>query len=284
MKYTLFPGCKVAYYVPHYERAARAVLDRFGIELVSLELACCGYPIRFLDFKAFLFSSARNISLAGEKGLPLLCLCKCCYGTLLYADSLLKKNETLRQEVNGWLGEEGLRYPSQIEIKHLLHVFFEDVDPTVIYKSNTRPFKELKVAVHYGCHILRPHDIVRFDHPVNPSRFETLVEVTGAICVDWNLRTQCCGEPLQEKNRDLAKSLGKKKITSAKEAEADILCVGCTHCQMQFDGLQQEFQSSGETSLILPSLLYPQLLGLSLGLDPTFLGIPPNLLDFLVEK
>jgi heterodisulfide reductase subunit B2 len=284
MKYILFPGCKVGYYVPYYETASRGVLERFGIELVSLEMACCGYPIRFLDFKAFLFSSARNIALAGEAGLPVLCLCKCCYGTLLYADSLLKKNESLRQEVNGWLGEEGLRYPAQVEIKHLLHVLFEDVDPTVIYKSNTRPFKDLKVAAHYGCHILRPRDVVQFDHPVNPSRFETLLEVTGAVSVDWTLRTQCCGDPLREKNRDLALSLGKKKIASAKEAEADILCVGCTHCQMQFDSLQQELKSSGETDLALPTLLYPQLLGLSLGLEPASLGVPPDLLNFLAEK
>lgn len=284
MKYLLFPGCKVAYYAPYFETASRSVLERFGVELASRELACCGYPIRFLDFKAFLFSSARNIALAGEKGLALLCLCQCCYGTMRYADFLLKKNEALKKEINGWLQEEGLRYPSEIGIKHLLHVLFEDIDPTVIYKGNTRPFKELKVAVHYGCHILRPHDLVQFDHPVNPSRFETLVEVTGAISVNWTLRTQCCGDPLRDKNRDLALSLGKKKIATAKAAEADILCVGCTHCKLQFDDLQGELQSSGETGLVLPTLLYPQLLGLSLGLDPASLGIAPDLLDSLASK
>ena len=124
---------------------------------------------------------------------------------------LLRKNEALLKEVNEVLKEEGLRYPSRIEIKHLLNVFFEDIDPTNIWKKNTRPFKELKVAAHYGCHILRPRDVVQFDHPVNPSRFETLIEVTGAISVDWQLRTQCCGEPLWGKNNELVPATDQEK-------------------------------------------------------------------------
>jgi heterodisulfide reductase subunit B len=284
MKYTLFPGCKAAYFIPQYEKAGRLVLERFGIDIADLELTCCGYPIRFLDFRAFMFSAARNIALAGEKGLPLLCLCKCCYGTLLDADSLMKKNPALREEIESWLREDGLRYPEKVQIKHLLHVLFEEIDPTVIYKSTRKPFKTLRVAVHYGCHILRPRQVVQFDNPVTPSRFETLVEVTGAVAVDWSLRTQCCGDPLRGKNEELARALGKKKLASAKEAEADILCVGCTHCQMQFDALQQELLASGESELALPSLLYPQLLGLSLGLDPLSLGLPSHLPDYLAEK
>ncbi|MCJ7833729.1 MAG: disulfide reductase, partial [Deltaproteobacteria bacterium] len=75
-------------------------MEQFDVELENIEFNCCGYPVRFLDFKAFILSSARNIALAGEKGLPLLCLCKCCYGTLRYADILLRKNEALLKEIN----------------------------------------------------------------------------------------------------------------------------------------------------------------------------------------
>ena len=74
MKMILFPGCKVPYYVPQYEISSRLVLNSFGIEMEDIEFNCCGYPIRFLDFKAFVFSSARNIALAGEKGIALWCV------------------------------------------------------------------------------------------------------------------------------------------------------------------------------------------------------------------
>lgn len=284
MRLILFPGCKVAYYVPYYETSSRMVLEKFGIELVDVELACCGYPIRFLDFKAFLFSSARNIALAGQRGLPLLCLCQCCYGTLRYADYLLKRNDSLLKEVNGWLHEEGLSYPSRIQIKHLLNLLFDDIEPARVYKKTTRPFKTLKVAAHYGCHILRPHGVVQFDHPVNPGKFETLIEVTGSISVDWPLRTQCCGEPLWGKNDPLSRQLTALKMASAKEAQADIVCVACTHCQMQFQRVGDLLTAEGGESQGLPSLLYPQLLGLSLGLDGEALGINQKVLDWVGSK
>jgi heterodisulfide reductase subunit B len=272
MSYTLFPGCKVPYFVPYYETSSRAILERFGIELANQEFACCGYPIRFLDFQAFIYASARNLALAGEKGQPLLCLCQCCYGTLRYADLLLRKNEALLRQTAALLKEEGLRYPAQIEIKHLLHVFSEDIGPRALWGGNTRPFKSLKVAVHYGCHILRPRDVAAFDHPANPSQFETLVQVTGGISVDWALRLQCCGDPLHDKNDALSAALREKKLASARQAGADVLCVACPHCQMQFTRQPALSGTGPSPEPAPPSLLYTQLLGLSLGLEEKHLG------------
>ena len=276
MNFILFSGCKVPYYAPQYETSSRRVLGHFGINLVDVELSCCGYPIRFLDFKAFIFSSARNIALAGEKGLPLLCLCKCCYGTLRYADFLLRKNESLLKEIDRLLNEEGLRYPSRIEIKHLLNVLFEDIDPTHILQKKVRSFPTLKVAAHYGCHILRPRDVVQFDHPTNPNKFETLVEATGAASVAWTLRTQCCGDSLWDKNNELSRQLTIKKMDNAKKAGADVICVACTHCQIQFDRIGAVMMEEDKTETVMPALLYPQLLGLSLGLEASALGIDEN--------
>lgn len=281
MKFGLFPGCKVPYYVPYYETAGRLVLKAFGITLEEIELNCCGYPIRFLDFQAFLFSSARTIALAGQRGLPLLCLCKCCYGTLRVADLLLRKNEPLLKQIEGKLQEEGLHYPAGIEIKHLLQVLFEVIDPEEIQKKIVRPFQQLKIAAHYGCHILRPRDVVDFDDPVNPTKFETLIKYTGADSVDWILRKQCCGDPLWEKNAELSRELTVKKNLSADQAGADLICVGCTHCQMQFERVREKGISLKGRKPDIPAILYPQLLGLSLGMDGKALGISPSVLDRL---
>jgi heterodisulfide reductase subunit B2 len=284
MKYSLFPGCKVPYYLPQYEIAGRLVLNQLGVELEDIEFNCCGYPVRFLDFKAFIFSSARNIALAGQSGLPMLCLCKCCYGTLRYADLLLKQNQGLLIEVNDFLKSEGLHYPEGLEIKHLLNVLSEDILPENILKKNVRPFPVLKVAAHYGCHILRPHDVVQFDNPFNPNKFEKLVEATGAKSVDWPLRTQCCGESLWEKNNPLSLELTTKKIKNAQEYGADLLCVACTHCQMQFDRVGEMMRNEEGENQGLPSILYPQLLGLSLGMDGEALGITKQVLDLIESK
>jgi heterodisulfide reductase subunit B len=273
MKLLLFPGCKVPYYAPHNETSSRLILNTFNIELQEVEFNCCGYPVRFLDFKAFVFSSARNIALAGKKGLPLVCLCKCCYGTLRYADVLLRQHEALRDEINGMLKEEGLQYVDGVEIKHFLNVLYEDILPENIQKKIVRSFPSLKVAAHYGCHILRPHDIVSFDDPVKPTKFEKLIEVTGAKTVDWPLRLQCCGEPLWDKNKELSLQLTRNKLTNADQAGAELLCAGCTHCQLQFDRVRGELTAVKGEESPLTSILFSQLLGLSLGLEAGHLGI-----------
>lgn len=284
MRMLLFPGCKVPYYAPHNEIASRLILKEFGAEIEPLELNCCGYPIRFLDFKSFVLSSARNIALVGEKGLPLVCLCKCCYGTLRYADLLLKQHEGLRQEMNGILQSEGLRYREGVEIKHFLNVLYEDIGSEVIQKRVSRPFPTLKVAAHYGCHILRPQDVVQFDDPVKPTKFEKLITVTGAKPVDWSLRLQCCGEPLWDKNQEVSVRLTGNKMANAGQAGADYLCAACTHCQIQFERVRNELTLREPAGKTLPSLLYSQLLGLSLGLEASVLGIDtkhPDLKDLL---
>ena len=283
-RYSLFPGCKIPYYLPQYETSSRLVLKQFGVELEEQEFNCCGHPIRFLDFKAFILSSARNIAIAGQRGLPLLCLCKCCYGALRYADVLIRKNQALRKEVDDYMLSEGLRYPEGLEIKHLLSVFVEVIMTENILRKITRPLTGLKVATHYGCHILRPRDVVQFDNPFNPTKFESLIETTGAVTVHWSLRTQCCGESQWDKNNALSVDLTTKKMRNAKEYGADVLCVGCTHCQIQFDRVGELIENTNGDYQRVPAILYPQLLGLGLGLDGSSLGIGTQVLAFLEAK
>jgi heterodisulfide reductase subunit B len=192
---------------------------------------------------------------------------------LRYADLLLREHRELREEINGMLQQEGLRYWEGVEIKHFLNILYEDIGLEAIQKKVTNPFQKLKVAAHYGCHILRPHDVVQFDDPVKPTKFEKLIAVTGAKPVDWSLRLQCCGEPLWDKNQEVSVRLTGNKMVNAKQSGADYLCAACTHCQIQFERARKDFtirERAGET---LPSLLYPQMLGLSLGLEPSDLGI-----------
>jgi len=152
-------------------------------------------------------------------------------------------------------------------------VRFLDFQSYIYSAARNLAFKSLKVAAHYGCHILRPRDVVRFDHSTTPTKFKTLVEVTGGMSVDWSLRLQCCGDPLRDKNEPLSWELLEKKMESARKAEADVLCVACPHCQMQFTRRPEGLTQEKDSNLFLPSLLYPQLLGLSLGLDEKVLGL-----------
>jgi heterodisulfide reductase subunit B len=261
MRFALFSGCKIPYYLEHYGASTVAVLEALGVELIEIEFSCCGYPSRNTHFEAYILSAARNLALARNEGLNILTPCKCCFGSLKHAIHWLKEYPDLRRRVNKWLGDEGLRWEEGVEVKHLLTVLDRDVGQEKIKALVRTPFRDLRIAAHYGCHALRPSSVVDFDDPLSPTLFERLIKVTGAEAVDWERRLECCGNPLWEKNNELSLDLMSRKIEDAKGAGAAFLCTACTYCQMQFDGVQeQEIIKMGKGEG-LPAILYPQLLG-----------------------
>lgn len=277
MKYSLFLGCTIPARLKQYESSSRAVLEKLGVGLMDIEaFNCCGYPLRNMDFKAFLFSSARNLALAEKKKLPMMTLCQCCFGSLKKVDFLMKENVSLREEVNQALEKEGLRYDGGIEVKHLLSVLHKDVGTEAIKGKMDKKFAGLKIATHYGCHVLRPSAVVQFDTSTAPTLFDQLVEATGAESVPWQKKLDCCGAPLWGTNDELSADLTVKKLTDGKQSGAHYLCTACPYCHIQFDAVQKRICSQRGTNHLLPSVLYPQLLGFCMGIDPDRLGIKMN--------
>jgi heterodisulfide reductase subunit B len=286
MKFAFFLGCTIPARLKQYEASSRAVLEKFGIGLVDVkEFNCCGYPIRNTDYKSAILASARNIALAESRHLDMLVLCKCGFGMLKHADYHLKKNPELKKEINALLQREGMSYNGGVEIKHLLSVLYHDVGIETIKEKVGKLFQELKIATHYGCHALRPSEVMQFDDPVNPTLFDELVAATGAESIDWQARLDCCGAPLFGVNDDLSMDLMEKKVTNARESGADYICVGCPYCHLQFDTVQTILQKERGENHLLPPILYSQLLGLSLGIESRILGLGLNHIDITsIEK
>jgi len=282
MKYAFFPGCKIPFYLEQYGSATGAVLDAVGVELLEMEFNCCGYPVRNLNFEAFVLSAARNLALAEQQKLDILTPCKCCYGSLKHADHWLRERKLLRREINRELDREGLWWYGEARIKHLLQVLAEDIDEEVITQKIKKPFPNLRVAAHYGCHALRPGNIVQFDNPLSPTIFEELIAVTGAEPVEWSRRLECCGHPLWEKNNKLSLKLMEGKLADAGQSGAHVLATACTYCQIQFDAVQATNLPEEAEASRVPAILYPQLLGLSMGLPEKVLGLQKNKLPMML--
>ncbi|MFC1812656.1 CoB--CoM heterodisulfide reductase iron-sulfur subunit B family protein [Thermodesulfobacteriota bacterium] len=279
MKYALFLGCNIPARVEQYDTSARAVLRQVDVQLTDIrEFNCCGYPMRNADQKAFLFSSAVNLALAEKAGLDIMTLCKCCFGSLKEAAHVLQGDEDLQAEINRMLADRGLKYNGNTQIKHFLSVLYHDVGMDTLKSKISAPYKGFKIATHYGCHALRPSKVTQFDDPVAPSLFDKLVEITGAKSVDWNSKLECCGAPVLGVNDDLSTTLTERKLSDGKKAGADYLCSACPYCHLQFDTVQ-EMMVSNNGNDPLASILYPQLLGLSMGIDEKTLGIEMNRLD-----
>jgi len=280
MKFILFVGCNIPARVQQYELSARAVSAKLGIEIAdNQEFKCCGNPIRNTDNQTFVLMAARNLALAEKQGLNMMVLCKCCFGSLKKAVHLLKQNPLIQEKANTFLAKEGLQYSGTVEVKHFLSVIYHDIGINVIKEKITRPFKEMKIATHYGCHALRPSDVTQFDNPVAPVLFDELVGATGAKSINWPLKLECCGAPMLGIIDSLSMELTEKKLADGVRAGADYLCVACPYCQMQFDRVQQRMSTLDDTGHRLSSIVYPQLLGLAMGITGEALGIKMNILD-----
>lgn len=269
MKYALFLGCRIPASLPAYGTSTRAVLERLGVTLVDLPFDCCGNAARGVDRDAFAFAAARNLALAGRAGLDVLTPCKCCFGNLRHARRFLDEDAALRGRVEAALAREGLEPSPAVQVEHLLPVLARGVGLEAVKAAVSAPRTGLRVAAHYGCHALRPSDVTRFDHPLAPTIFEDLVRATGATAVDWPRRLDCCGDPLHDANGPLADRLAGVKIEDARACGADVLATACPWCHLRFGDFQARVDRPA-----LPTILYPQLLGLAMGLDARALGLP----------
>ena len=273
MAYSFFAGCKIPYFLPEYGDSALALLNRFGIELLDLEFNCCGYPVRDIDFQSFLLAGARNLALAEQKNTDIVTPCKCCFGSLKFVEHYLKQRKAIKDQINALLRPEGLQWEGRINVRHLVTVLHRDVGVNALRAAVIHPFKGLKVAVHTGCHALRPGNVTRFDNPLAPGIFNGLVALTGAESVFWSMGTECCGNPQWDKNRKLAFIQMQKKLLNAKQAGADFVCTACTYCQIQFEQKQPSISISHNNDRMVPAVLISHLIGLSIGLTDEQIGI-----------
>jgi len=280
MKFALFQGCNIPARVSQYADATEAVCNKLDIELVEFDkFNCCGYPARNIDHRAFMLSAAKNLAVAEMADLDLMVMCKCCYGALKKAEYVLGEDQDLKKDINAVLAQEKLHYEGRVAINHLLTVLHRDVGIENLKSSISKTYSGLQIAVSYGCHALRPSKVTEFDDPVSPKIFDELVEITGAYSVDWTRKLDCCGAPLTGINDRLAMDMASKKIASARDAGAHYLCTACPYSHIQFDWVQNQMAADSDSWELLAPILYPQLLGLCMGIDEKTLGLSNNRLD-----
>lgn len=273
MAYGYFPGCKIPYYLPGYGNSTLALLKRFGVELLDMEFNCCGYPVRDIDFQSFLLAGARNMALAEQKNIDIVTPCKCCFGSFKFVEHYLKQRGVIKDQINAILRPEGLHWEGHAEVKHLLSVLHQDVGVDTLRAAVVNQFEGLKVAIHNGCHALRPGNVTRYDNPLVPTVFGDLVVLTGAESVFWSMSNDCCGNPQWDKNRKLALKQMQRKLLNAKHAGADIVCTACTYCQIQFEYKNQAELFPQDGDRIIPTVLISQLIGLSIGMGDEEIGL-----------
>jgi heterodisulfide reductase subunit B len=264
---------------PQIEAAARRSLPALGIKLADSDgFTCCPEPwnVKGTGLGDWLSVAARNLSVGEKSGRDLLVLCNGCYATLTEAAHLLEGDGEAKKTAGEKLSAVQMSYTGKSRARHVAGVLYE-LGADRVAASVKRELKGLRVAVHHGCHLLRPADIMGFDDPFEPARLEELVEALGAEVVRYQGYTDCCGRGTHDSDASL--SMASEKLAAMKEAGADCVTVVCPACFEQFDLGQVEIKRKFGTEHGLPVFHYCQLLAIAQGEDPGSLGLERHRID-----
>ena len=276
MKYAFFVGCTTLSRLYAYELATRKIAKQLGIELIDMPgSSCCGTTyLETLDQKTAYSLAARNICIAEDMGLDIITICNGCTETLTRTNVALKDDLELRNEVNKVLADVGKEYKGTVEVKHLIKALKEDIGVSKIGEEINHPLDGLRVGAHYGCHMLKPSDVMKYDDPEDPTCLDELIEVTGASSLAYPKKLECCTGPLMGVREDVTWSVGMEKVETVKKY-ADIMVTACPFCYLTYERCQLLAEKSPD----VPVVHYPQLLGLAFGISYDELGLKMNNID-----
>jgi len=271
-RFAFFPGCLIPTRLPAMEYAIRETLARLGVEVADLPGAsCCPDPIYFKsrDKADWLAVAARNLCLAEDLGLDVFTNCSGCTATLSETWHLLQ-DPALRAHANARLARIGRTWQGTSRVRHVVTLLRDVVGYEAIRASVVRPLTGLKVAIHYGCHLLKPSAVMQVDDPDDPHVLEDLVRALGATPVrhrNWYL---CCGKACQDE--DLPSRMMRDLLGAVHDEEADLLCLICPTCFGQFDYGQARVAKQFEADFHMPVVYLFQLLAFAEGIPYERLG------------
>ncbi len=279
-KLSLFLGCIVPNRYPGIEKATKLCLQKLDIDVSDLPGAsCCPAPGVFKSFDkaTWLALASRNIVLSEKMGRDLLTVCNGCYGSLADANLELKKDPELKACTNNCLKEIGMEFRGTAEVRHIIEYLYKEFGPEKLKEHITTQL-DLKVALHYGCHLIKPSRDRNLGETEAPVFFDELVEATGAKSVDYTDKMMCCGAGGGVRSGHAAESLEmlEHKLACIRQAGVDCIVNACPFCHLQFDRGQLAVNEKFVTDYSIPVLHYSQLLGLALGFSPYELGIEQN--------
>ncbi|MFX1571189.1 MAG: CoB--CoM heterodisulfide reductase iron-sulfur subunit B family protein [Promethearchaeota archaeon] len=285
MSYDLFLGCVIPARLPFLEASSRKVFETLGINLRDVDgFSCCPDPtgIELIDHNTWLALGARNLSLSNNNG-GIISFCSGCVETLKGVNYAINKDPEVKKEVNETLKKIGKKYDGRTKVVHFAQVLYENLDK--VRENVVHPLSGFKVAVHYGCHYLRPSEVINWDDPFNPVTIDEIIRTIGADSIDYEMKMECCGNPLDKSDKELSLQMIDNKFKAIQKSGANCVTLVCPACFQQFDFNQRELSKGKEIGYDFPIFYLSELVALAFGFKPEELGFnfhrvrPTKLLD-----
>ena len=246
----------------------RLIANKLNIKLRdATEFTCCPDPqgLKSYNEELWILTAARNLALAEQSGLDILTICNGCYSTFRKVSALLSENPALKNKINSDLEKLNLNFRGSIKTKHLNEIIIRDVTLKKLDLEVTNYLTGLKVATHYGCHLIRPANIVEFNDHQKPNTIENILETIGAKNVKDEGKDLCCGGGLNFTDEMNSFKFIQKKILNIQAAKADCIVVTCPYCFLQFEIGQLRLQKNNFL-VNIPILHLSEILAMALGI------------------
>lgn len=282
MKYGYFPGCSQTSSAKEYDISLRKVIEKLGVSFDEInDWSCCGATSAHVTNHNLSTALAmRNIMLAGQQGMDnIVAPCAACYNRLIMSQHEIANHPLIKKETEEILSAD---FKKDIKVFNILELFLK-TGINKITENRKHELTGLKAACYYGCLLVRPAEITKFDDAEQPSSMEKIVESTGAETVDWNMKVECCGAAHSISRREIVVDLSKKIIEDARSHGANVMVVACPMCHTNLDMRQRVMKRAYPDHREFPVLYLTELIGLALGMREKELGIDLHYVDFRYE-
>jgi heterodisulfide reductase subunit B len=274
-----YPGCSLHSTAKEYDRSTRAVSERIGLRLEEPEgWTCCGTtPAHAVSHHLATRLPLENLAYIERLGYDEVAVpCAACFSRFKFALYDIARYPELREEVTR---ELGYAYQGKVKVNHIVTTMLERVGTEEIARRIVRPLTDLRVVCYYGCLITRPKTVTGAEHHEYPMEMDRLMAALGAEVLDWNYKTDCCGNNLTLTETEVALKLTQRILHDAKAVGAEAVVVACPLCQVNLDARQPQIAADFQEDLNLPVLYYTQLMGIALGIDPKELHLDTHFVD-----
>jgi heterodisulfide reductase subunit B2 len=290
-KVAYYPGCALEGTGHAYNRSTKAVGKALGLELVELDnWNCCGaMEVKNIDPKLQTYLSARNLGIAAEMGFDtVMAPCNGCYHNLKKAEYDLAADRGSRETV-AQLAEKarhGAYKAGTVATIHALDWIKEAIGEEGLKARVRNSLKGLKVANYYGCMYTRPRHIFPekdkgpgSESTSKPHFMDDLLAAAGATCVEYPLKTACCGGAHTLSDSDTSTKLVLNLLTAAEACGADVIATECPTCHTGLEMHQVRAEKVFGKKTRVKILYFTQLLGMALGLTARKVGVQENFSD-----
>lgn len=259
-----YPGCSLKGSSREYAESVLAVARAFDIEIKEIEdWNCCGATAAHnMNRELSVALPARILSLAEQQGFSEVVVpCAACYSRLTVTKHELEEDPQLKEricEINN------MDYKGSVTILNIIQMLDKYVTP-VLESHVKKPFDH-KVACYYGCYLVRPHEILKFDRQEDPHSMDDLMLKAGATPIDWAFKTECCGAGLSVSRTSSVGRLSGKIIRDAVDRGAEAIIVACPMCHSNLDMRRPSINSFLGEKITIPVLYITQAIGLAAGI------------------